>query len=271
MNINFNTQLCISLAQRPSNFGTNLFNAAFAAARLNFLYKAFALPPEHLAEAVAAMRTLDIRGCGISMPFKEEAMRYVDTLDPWARRIGAINTIVNTRGYLKGYNTDAVGAQVLLQPLARRLRHERVILLGAGGAARAICAALNKLGAEKVWIVNRTPKEAQALAQQWQFTPKPWKTHLTSEAYLFINATPIGMMPYEKKSPLTPVAVKNYDVIMDVVIKPLNTKLAQQAIRARKKLLPGWQMALQQAARQFELYTGHPAPLRIMKQAIRRA
>jgi len=267
LTITKDTQLCISIAERPGNFGTVLMNAAFAKKKLDFVYKACKVKPGQLTEALAGVRALNIRGCGVSMPFKMEAVHLVDSLDPWAQQIGAINTIVNTNGHLKGYNTDAHGAYQVLKPI-KNLAHKKIVMIGGGGVARAISAALKKCKASDVTIICRDVNEAKILAEQWGFTTDSWGQHEKIEADMFINATPIGMKPKVNQSPLSPRAIRNYEIIMDVVIYPNETKLLRMARGSGKRLVSGLTMSLNQSARQFELYTGSKAPLQLMKGLI---
>jgi len=267
MKITKDTTLCISVATRPGNFGTILMNAAFEKNDLDFLYKAMQVKEGQLERALAGVRALGIRGCGVSMPFKMEAAELVDSLDPWAEKIGAINTIVNTNGNLKGYNTDAYGAYQVLKAI-KGLKSKSVIMVGAGGVARAICAALIKIGVKDVTIVNKDKVEAESLAERWKFKTALWGRHEVAEADLFINATPIGMKPNSGQSPLTEKAVDNYKIIMDVVIYPNETKLMKLAKKQKKRLIQGLTMSLNQSARQFELYTDKKAPIGLMKELI---
>ncbi|MEX1112062.1 MAG: shikimate dehydrogenase [Candidatus Andersenbacteria bacterium] len=267
--ISKDTQLCISISAKPSNFGTAVFNAAFRAQELDFVYKASRVEDEkgNLKRAIEGVRVLGIRGCGISMPFKQEAMRYVDTVDEFARKIGAINTIVNTNGALKGYNTDMFGALAVLRTV-RGIQKKQVTLLGAGGVARAICAALAKLSVENVTIVNRQRKAGQALADTWDFEYATWKNLETISGNILINATPVGMPPKSNETPVSKKLLERYEALVDVVISPHPTKLVRQARTLDMRVIAGHQMSLYQAAKQFELYTRKKAPLAIMERAM---
>lgn len=242
-------------------------NAAFTQKRLHFVYKACKVSPGQLKEALAGVRALNIRGCGVSMPFKMDAIQLVDSLDPWAQQIGAINTIVNTLGHLKGYNTDAYGAYQVLKPI-KHLAQKKIVMIGAGGVARAISAALKKCQARNVTILSREAGEAKALAQTWDFMTGRWGDHEKMQADVFINATPIGMRPKPNSSPLSPKAIHNYSIIMDVVIYPNETRLLMMAKKAKRKLISGLTMSLNQSTRQFELYTNVKAPMQLMKNLI---
>lgn len=269
-NISKDTLLCVSIAQHPSNFGTTLFNEAFAHEGIDAIYKALRVQPHALKDAVAGIRALGIRGCGVSMPFKSAVLSQLDSVDSQARKIGAVNTIVNTRGRLKGHNTDYVGARHVLAPLGR-WRERRVVLLGAGGVAQAISAALQSLGARNVTVMSKNIAEARALARKWKFSAvERWEKRNQLNGDLLINATPLGMAPKRQSMPVSRRAISQYSVIMDVVINPFETSLLNEAKKRGKTCIPGYTMSLHQAARQFELYTGRKAPLKIMEAAMKK-
>lgn len=268
MPISKDTQLCISVAQRPSNFGTVLFNAGFRKLNINYVYKAFKLRPGDLAVALAGVRALRIRGCGVSMPFKVEAVAYMDSLDSLAKRIGAVNTIVNTAGRLKGYNTDCWGALQVLKRI-KGLKDKKVVMLGAGGVAQAIACALVTLGARDVTVINREVPAGESITRKWGFSGySPWRERNGVEGDVLINATPVGMAPHSQRCPVDENVVDRFSVIMDVVINPLETRLMKLARRRGRRVIPGYEMSLWQAARQFELYTGRAAPVKVMREKI---
>ena len=268
MPISKDTQLCISVAQHPSNFGTTLFNAAFQKLGLDFVYKAMRVRPGDLRAAIEGIRALGIRGCGVSMPFKGEAAGYMDNLDSLARKIGAVNTIVNTAGRLKGYNTDCWGAWQVLKRV-KGLRSKRIVMLGAGGVAQAIACALVKLGASDVTVVNREQTSGKSLARKWGFSGYlAWRERDGVDGDVLINATPVGMAPHSQRCPVGEDVVGRFSVVMDVVINPSGTRLIKLARRRGRRVIPGHEMSLWQAARQFELYMGRRAPVKVMREQI---
>lgn len=268
MPISKDTQLCISVAQHPGNFGTMLFNAGFKKLNIDYVYKAFKLRPGELKAALDGVRVLRIRGCGVSMPFKVEAASYMDSLDFLAERIGAINTIVNTAGRLKGYNTDCWGALQVLKKI-KDLKDKKVVMLGAGGVAQAISCALEKLKVRDVMVVNRERKMGQALVKKWGWTRYvSWRDRDLVRGDLLINATPVGMLPQSEKCPVRVATLSRFDTVMDMVISPLETQLMKRAQDMGKRVIPGYEMSLHQAIRQFELYTGRPAPVKVMREQI---
>jgi shikimate dehydrogenase len=198
-------------------------------------------------------------------------MPLVDALDPVAQRIGAVNTIVNLDGRLTGHNTDWVGAVRALEEV-RPLAGARVLLLGAGGAARAVAFGVREKGADVV-VTNRDAAKAEALAHAVGATSIPWDGVAAAAAHhtILINATTRGMTGADPSSPLPAAAITPSHVVMDVVYKPLETELVTQARARGAAVVQGARMLLHQAAGQVEIYTGARAPLDVMESALRAA
>ncbi len=265
--INKDTQFCISVASRPSNFGTTLHNAAYATLGLNFAYKAFGI--SDIAGAMVGVRALGIRGCSVSMPFKEAVIPHLDALDEAAKVIGAVNTIVNDAGRLTGYNTDAIGARAALEAIQAR-PGESVLLLGAGGVARAILLALRQLGFNRARVANRDLDKLQRLNAILPCQPVVWAERQQEPANLVINATSVGMNPNAELMPLEEAFIRETRAVMDVVISPMETRLICYARSAGKAVAPGYLMSLEQAVAQFALYTGEDPPRDLMEQSMRK-
>ncbi len=261
------TQLFVSYAERPGNSGAYMFNAAFGALKMDCIYKPLRVSAQDLKGAVIALRALTIRGCGISMPHKTAVMKYIDVIDPVAKKIGAVNTIVNTDGILKGYNTDFWGIKKALEEKID-LRGKSALVLGAGGAARAAIMALKEGGAQDITIANRTDKKARLLARVFRIHYIPFNERLGFTADILINATSLGMAPHLKEMIITDRALNNFTAIADVVVNPCTTALSAAAEKKKKIVIPGYRIALHQAAVQFKLYTGHEAPLKIMEKKL---
>ncbi len=261
---NAETITCISLSSRPSNFGMTIHNAAYHALGLNFFYKAFATTD--LVGALAGVRALGIRGCSVSMPFKEKVLPLLDVLDPIAESLGAINTIVNNEGQLSGYNTDAYGAEMILRRLSLPLA-SRVLILGAGGVARAILYALKSLGYANITISNRSIERLTALPVP--YSNIPWSARNAFSADIIINTTPLGMAPNNDDLPINEEAVSKAKAVIDVIVTPSETPLIKLARALGKAVVCGHEMSLHQAARQFELYTGKKAPLAVMEDSLK--
>lgn len=262
------TVFCISIASRPSKFGYTLFNTAFHHVGLDMAYKPFQVEESQLGNAIEGIRGLGIRGCGISMPHKQNALQHVDGLDMNAEEIGAINTIVNDGGMLKGYNTDYSGAREIYEK-ERFSNDTTVVLLGAGGVARAQARALVDIGC-KVTVVNRTRERAERLASDFNCNIADWEERDRLRADCLVNCTSVGMRPNEDGMPLGENSLNNYECVIDLVIKPVETKMLMSAEMRGKKIIKGSEFTLMQAAKQFELYTGKCPPLSVMRHAMER-
>jgi shikimate dehydrogenase len=267
MIINKDTQLCISLASRPSNFGTTLHNAGYTALGLNFLYKAVGI--NDLTGAIAGVRALNIRGCSVSMPFKETVLPLLDELDETARAIGAVNTIVNEDGKLSGYNTDTIGAYKALESI-NVCPEDSVLLIGAGGVARAILLALKRLGFSRVCVTNRDTRKIEQLNSIMSCEIVPWNKKHRHSVDILINATSIGMNPDAQNSPMGSDFLRQTRAVMDVVVSPIESRLIYDARSLGKEVVPGYMMSLEQAIEQFRLYTGEMPPRGILEEKLKR-
>ncbi len=257
--------LCGSLSRHPVSLGAVMHRAGYAALGLPFAYVPFACAD--LAGALAGMRALGIRGLGVSMPFKVEVVPMLDRVDPLARRIGAVNTIVQDAGVLTGFNTDAAGAVRALEE-ALAPEGKRVVVIGAGGAARAIVHGLVERGA-RVHVVNRTREKADALAANVGATAGGLEDLADlGDADAVVNASSAGMAAYGAASPVPEGALRPGLVVMDAVYAPTNTELIAAARRRGARTVHGGRMLLWQACKQFELYTGEVAPEAAMAAAL---
>ena len=261
--------LCGSLSRWAVPLGAAMHNAGYRALGLDWHYVPFEIDEGGLGAAVAAMRALGLRGLGISMPFKLGVLALVDALDPRAARIGAVNTIVNDGGRLTGHNTDWLGAVRALEE-SRPIAGVRALVLGAGGAARAVAFGLGERGA-KVTLCNRTLERAEALARELRARAIPWRERNRGEHEVVVNASSLGMTAIDPASPLDPVGARAGMTVMDIVYKPLETELIRAARSSGATVIHGGRMLLHQAAAQFELYTGRPAPLEAMDAGLRAA
>ena len=245
--------LCISLSARPSNNGTRFHNHLYEQLGLNWIYKAFA--PTDLAQAIAGVRGLGIRGCAVSMPYKEDVIALVDVMDPSAKAIDSVNTIVNDGGRLTAYNTDYTAIEQLLQRNAVPTDYS-VLVLGSGGMAKATVAALRDAGFKDVTVVARNEATGRGLADLYGFA---WSPELGSEtADVIINVTPVGMAGGADAEELSfpQEAIDAAKVVFDVVALPAETPLIRAARSAGKKVITGAEVATIQALEQFVLYTG---------------
>ncbi|MGN8024653.1 shikimate 5-dehydrogenase [Microbacterium sp. 22242] len=251
--LNKDMTLCISLSARPSNNGTRFHNHLYEALGLNWIYKAFA--PTDLAQAIAGVRGLGIRGCAVSMPYKEDVIALVDRMDASATAIDSVNTIVNDDGVLTAYNTDySAIAQLIaeneLDPASP------VLLRGSGGMAKATVAAFRDAGFTDLTIVARNEVAGRALADLYGFA---WAADLGERtADILVNVTPIGMAGGAEEHALSfpESAIEAARTVFDVVALPAETPLVQAGVAAGKTVINGASVATLQALEQFVLYTG---------------
>ncbi|MBM4377145.1 MAG: shikimate dehydrogenase [Deltaproteobacteria bacterium] len=245
-----------------------MHEAGYRVLGLPWRYMPFEVDETTLASAVASMRPLKIRGFGVSMPFKESVVSLVDRVEDRARRIGAVNTIVNDAGTLVGHNTDWVGAVRALEEV-RALRGARALVLGAGGAARAVAFGLVESGAS-VTLCNRTLDRARALGEALGVGHIAWEERRDAARYdILVNASSLGMKDVDPTSPMPRDSLGPNLVVMDIVYKPVETELVRDARARRAGTIHGGRMLLHQAAAQFELYTGRRAPLDALDNALR--
>jgi shikimate dehydrogenase len=277
LNINGQTKL-VGLIGYPIKHSLSpaMHNSAFAALNLNWCYVPLSVPPELLGEAVAGLRALGFVGANVTVPHKEAVISHLDDVTPQAQAIGAVNTIVVREGKSIGYNTDWQGFLTALSEGGFDPQDKRVVVLGAGGAARAVVYALAQAGAQ-VTILNRTPARAQALVQDLtplfpslfflSLSPQTLKEQ-TAEAHLLVNATPVGMWPEVDQSPWPEdLAFPGHLTVFDLVYNPRQTKLLRQAGAAGAKVIGGLGMLVHQGAAAFELWTGEKAPVETMYEA----
>ena len=251
--ISRDTQLCLSLAARPGNFGTRFHNFLYEELGLDYVYKAFTTTD--LEGAIRGIRALGIRGCAVSMPFKEACIGLLDELDPSAAVIGSVNTIVNTAGQLKGYNTDYLAVASLLKSHAVA-PGSRVALRGSGGMAKAVASALRDAGFGSGVIVARNEAAGRALAQGVGYSWQPDPSGV--QADLLVNVTPIGMAggPEANELAFPPDLISAAQTVFDVVALPAHTPLMLEARRQGRAVISGAEVATLQALEQFVLYTG---------------
>lgn len=256
-----------------------MHNAAFRALGLNCAYITLRVPKPTLANAIAGVRALGIAGLNVTIPHKISIISLLDELDESANLVGAVNTVKNNRGKLIGFNTDGEGALRALEEKIGSVKGEEVVLLGAGGAARAIAFSLARAGA-RLTIANRTVPRAQALAsaveQKLSTNVKVASlnraelTKALKNVDVLINATSVGMHPKIDKTLVRANMMRRGLVVYDIVYKPLRTKLLREARRAGGKTIDGLGMLVHQGALAFEIWTGKRAPIKIMKAAAKR-
>lgn len=266
MKINKETQVCISIAEKPGSLGATIFNNAFEAMSLNYIYKPFKVEKKDLQKAVLGIRAFGIRGCGVSMPHKIAVIKYVDRVDRTAKLVGAANTIVNTNGKLVGYNTDFEAAKIVTK-IDYDVKEACVLIAGAGGVARSIVKALQENKAGNIIITNRDDRKGKKLAKNLGIAYLPWKDRDTLEGDLLVNATPLGMNKGDACVFAT-TTIKKFKAVFDVVVSARDTTLIETAKRFKKVTLSGVRMSSLQGAAQFKLYTGLDLPVKMVERSI---
>jgi shikimate dehydrogenase len=276
MEINAQTQFCGVIGNPVEHsLSPAIHNAAFQKLGLNFVYLAFRV--EAIGDAIKGLRALgSFRGASVTIPHKVATVPLLDSIEPTARHIGAINTIVAKGGTLTGYNTDATGALRALREGAVALKGRQVVILGSGGAARAIAFALGtEPGIDRLTILGIDNQERTALVRDLQS-----KTGMTvqesplyegtlrkvlPDTHVLIHCTPMGMSPKLHETSVPVTLLHAGLTVMDIVYNPRDTRLLKDAKAAGCRTIPGLEMFLHQAAAQFELWTNQTAPADVMR------
>ncbi|HZP26358.1 MAG TPA: shikimate dehydrogenase [Dehalococcoidia bacterium] len=259
-----------------------LQQAAFDALGIEARYEAWETPADRLSEVVATFRDEDCLGANVTVPHKQAVIPLLDELDPLAQRTGAVNTIVNRQGRLRGYNTDVAGFQRALAAAGYEPGGRRAVVLGAGGAARAVVLALLEAGAGWIGVHNRTRQRAERLVAELRSGVTGGALSVVSEgglaeaapeADLVVNSTSVGMQGSgsENASPLSPEQLPRRGLIVDIVYRPAETRLLREARSRGLQTLGGLPMLVYQGAAAFELWTERPAPVEVMMAAAQRA
>ncbi len=270
-----NTQL-IGLIGHPikHTFSPFIHNVAIELKKLNYIYLPFDVPASNLKNALKGMVAFGIKGFNVTIPHKENILHYLNDVSEEASIIGAVNTIVNDHGKLSGYNTDVYGILETLNPYKEMINGERICVVGAGGAARAVIYSLIRyFKPRRIVLINRTEERAESLKNYFKDKMKfdsfktmelfpPDITAVFKESKLIINATPIGMFPDSDDS-ITNLedSFTKDQIIFDLVYNPPQTRLLQTASKKGALALTGLKMLVYQAAKSFELWTGENMPV----------
>ncbi len=257
------TKYCISISEKPGKFGVYFHNKGYDLLGLNYFYFPLKVNSSQLKGMMELVKD-NFHGCSVSKPHKVKVIDYLDELDESAEKIGAVNTITNEEGRLKGYNTDYHGAKKAISNNLN-INVKKVLMLGAGGAARAIGYAIKDLGGELI-ISNRDNKKAKGLAKKLGAEFLEWEVR--NEFYqgtLLVNATSVGFFD-PNEIPLNEDSIEPYDFVMDVVVG--DTFLIRKAKEIGQKIISGREMTVYQAAKQFEIYTGKKLPQSFVNQIL---
>lgn len=256
-----------------------MHNRAFSALKLNWAYIPLPIAPENIKDATRSLRAFNFVGANVTVPHKQAIMRYMDELDPAAQAIGAVNTVAWQDGRFRGYNTDCYGFLESLRERDFDPAGKRCLVLGAGGAARAVVYSLASAGATQITVCNRTVERAAFLVDDLKldFEAVQFASYSLSqealrqadgEADLVVNTTSVGMHPHVDASPWPKGVELPPAVICDLVYNPPQTKFLQQADEMGLKTIDGVGMLVHQGAKAFEIWTGHAPPTEVMRQAV---
>jgi len=243
-----------------------MHNAAFKELGIKAVYGAFEVKTRSLEDAITGIRALNIKGVSVTIPHKEEVMKHLDEVKQEAVEIGAVNTIVNEAGKLTGYNTDWIGVVKAFELNGVNLKGKKVVIIGAGGAAKAVVYAVKRAGASEVEVYNRTIEKAKALERAFGVKAKPLNEVNTAAGEVIIQTTSVGLNSSE--SPVSKEVLKNFKVAMDIVYSPLKTQFLKFAEECGCKIIDGLQMLLYQGVEQFKLWTGENPPIEVMKKVL---
>ncbi|MGD0855216.1 MAG: shikimate dehydrogenase [Dehalococcoidia bacterium] len=257
-----------------------MHNMAFNAMGLDYVYVPFNVKKADLAKAVQAVRALNIRGLNVTIPHKVEIIPLLDDIDSLAGAIGAINVLVNNDGILKGYNTDAEGFLHVLLEHGVEPEGKNVVILGAGGAARAISFTLAGRGANLI-MLNRTPANAakcaadvsNATGQTVEVLSLDEKnlSDAMERGHILVNTTSVGMFPDKNDALVSSNLIRPHFIVADIVYNPYKTRLLIEAEKAGAMTINGLEMLIWQGALAFEKWTGKKAPLNVMRKGATQA
>jgi len=252
-----------------------IHNEVFKKLGLNYVYLAFRVISNELEHAVRGLKALGAVGFNVTLPHKVAIIKYLDELSTEARSVGSVNTVVNSDGRLVGYNTDVVGVTNTFKSLGVSLHGTSVVVLGAGGASRAVLHTLASNDSSRIYVINRTLEKAVELANEFsskfphtEF--KPMSLTLSNlknaleESQILINTTSVGMYPKVNESLIPPELLRNDLIVFDIVYNPVETKLLRDAKSVGAKTIDGVNMLVHQAAASFRLWTGVEPPLNFM-------
>ena len=281
MEISGRTKVCALIGDPVEHsLSPAMHNAAFKHLDLDYVYLAFKVGKEELRDAVNGVKALKIHGLNVTKPLKVEITTLLDRLDESALNIGAVNTVLRVGDKLIGYNTDCIGALEALREAGVNLEGMKAVILGAGGAARAVAFAVAPKVKELV-ILNRTVTKAESLSRdlkrrlgvdvRFGGLSEVEKEEELKDADLLINATSVGMKPNENLSPVSPNLLKPDLTVFDLVYNPVETKLLKDAKKVGAKVVDGLSMLLFQGAAAFSIWTDRDPPLKVMREALKSA
>ncbi|AMA09418.1 shikimate dehydrogenase [Picosynechococcus sp. PCC 73109] len=262
------------------SFSPIMHNAAIAELGVDYVYLAFPVAAAALKTALDGFWAIDLQGFSITIPHKQAIMAHLEAIAPEAELVGAVNTVWRTATGWQGTNTDVAGFVAHLQALEQDWSNVTPVILGNGGAARAVVVGCHQLGCPQIHVLGRDPEKLAQFSESWQNTPLAGKvqTHLWGDrqrlipqAQLLINATPIGMFPQVDASPVSDELMANLPpgaIAYDLIYTPSPTQFLKQAQTQGAHIIDGSEMLVQQGAIALEKWLGQPVPVDTMRQAL---
>ncbi len=254
-----------------------MHNAAFRSLNLDYVYIPLGVTPPYLGTAMHAIKAFDWVGVNVTIPFKESVIPFLDKLTPMAKKIGAVNTIINHDGQLIGYNTDGEGfMSALIEETQFNPADKNIAILGSGGSAKAIAFSLITQHPKQLHLINRTPDRAKQLQSQLKkHTPIPVScsgADVLRDCHLIINTTPVGMTPDIDAMPVTQLDwVSPGQVVCDIIYNPLETNFLHRCRSKGATTVNGVGMLAGQGALAFQLFTGHHIPIQFFRNEVNKA
>lgn len=257
-----------------------MHNAAIEALNIDYIYVPFHVLPDGLEDAVRGVRALNVRGVNVTIPHKERVIEYLDEVSEYAMRINSVNTVVNDDGHLRGDTTDGPGFLRSAESEWGKLDGSRVLILGAGGSAKAVCYALAEIGC-RITVANRTRERADELVEGLNAVFGNGVSRSigllgeeleeeTRRSDLLVNTTSVGMKPDVDGIPITPDLLHPDLLVYDLVYNPVRTRLAVEAEQRGARAMTGLKMLVYQGAISFEMWTGIQPPIAVMEEAVLR-
>jgi shikimate dehydrogenase len=270
MNITGKTDIyCIFGKPVEHSFSPIIQNCAFQESNLDSVYVAF--EPRDIKSGMESLKTLGIKGCSVTIPFKVDVIPYLDEIDPLAEKIGAVNTLLNRNGRITGFNTDGIGAIKALKEKTT-IEGKEIAVLGFGGAARAIAFTLADEKPRSITIWGLPGPYGKKLSQELETKtsiPSFFETVEKKVYYdILINATPVGMWPETDKMPVPESFLIRGKTVFDIIYRPRQTKLVQKALEKDCTVIYGYKMLLYQGVEQFEIWTDQKAPVEAMEKSL---
>jgi shikimate dehydrogenase len=257
-----------------------MHNAAISALKADYIYLPFPIKPENLSTAIKGFQAIGVQGFSITIPHKQTIIPLLQAITPEAKIIGAVNTVWFTENGWQGTNTDFLGFIAPLQNLEQDWHHITPIILGNGGASRAVVVGCHSLGCREIHVFGRNQDKLALFAQSWQNTPLQdvLKVHswdqlegMVSQSQLLVNTTPVGMYPHVHDCPLEENVIQNIQpktIVYDLIYTPKPTLFLQKAQAQGAIIIDGLEMLVQQGAKALEIWLAQAVPLNIMREAL---